>query len=368
MAVAVVCERYRRYPNAKPPPAHPLSSLHLHHGSSIWGNSGSKILAPTSQSEKWRHPHCPSLFWQLDSNVPGQTAWHNGPSSHQRADCNITDLSESKPAFPRSIFHYAALIDFLGVPSLHVDSAISWIRDFPKFHPESSSNSASSQTALGGHRDVKCLQRGVGGWLIVANGPVGKSMAGRRVYGPLSLYEHHEREHNAKAWPSQPGSAQWCSESHDVVLAWRFCHRPLCFLAYFDDLQCRYFHWSLLDFVTVPCFARLSHCFASGIQVILYTPFLAKVFAVCPLDWHDWVPWRRDKSTAEVCARVEGPSKWQMASEYSWGAGDELFLPSDHFGWGAEVLWATILAAQWWTSSNLKIDQFCRTKFFSDGF
>eukprot|EP00438_Fugacium_kawagutii_P026675 Skav231882 [mRNA] locus=scaffold54:313976:319226:- [translate_table: standard] len=23
--------------------------------------------------------------------------------------------------------------------------------------------------------------------------------------------------------------------------------------------------------------------------VILYTPFLAKVFAVCPLDWHDWV-------------------------------------------------------------------------------
>ena len=24
-------------------------------------------------------------------------------------------------------------------------------------------------------------------------------------------------------------------------------------------------------------------------QVILYVPFLAKVFAVCALDWHDWV-------------------------------------------------------------------------------
>merc|ERR1711957_1102501 len=23
--------------------------------------------------------------------------------------------------------------------------------------------------------------------------------------------------------------------------------------------------------------------------VILYVPFLAKIFAVCPLDWHDWV-------------------------------------------------------------------------------
>merc|ERR1712003_228121 len=23
--------------------------------------------------------------------------------------------------------------------------------------------------------------------------------------------------------------------------------------------------------------------------VILYIPFLAKIFAVCPLDWHDWV-------------------------------------------------------------------------------
>merc|ERR1712183_396528 len=23
--------------------------------------------------------------------------------------------------------------------------------------------------------------------------------------------------------------------------------------------------------------------------VILYVPFLSKIFAVCPLDWHDWV-------------------------------------------------------------------------------
>lgn len=177
------------------------------------GNSGSKILAPTSQSEKWRHPHCPSLFWQLDWNVLGPTALHNGPSSHQRAYCNITDLSESKPAFPRSIFHYAAFIDFLGMPSLDSDSARSWMRDFSKFHPESSSNSASSQPASGGHRDVKCLQRGVGGWLVVANGPVGKSMASRRMYGPLSLYEHHEREHHALAWPSCPMMLriQWCS-------------------------------------------------------------------------------------------------------------------------------------------------------------
>ena len=29
----------------------------------------------------------------------------------------------------------------------------------------------------------------------------------------------------------------------------------------------------------------------AGSQVILYTPFLAKVFAVCPLDWHDWAAW-----------------------------------------------------------------------------
>ena len=98
-------------------------------------------------------------------------------------------------------------------PSLDSDSARSWIRDFSKFHPESSSNSASSQPASGGHRDVKCLQRGVGGWLVVANGPVGKSMASRRMYGPLSLYEHHDREHHALAWPSCPMMLriQWCS-------------------------------------------------------------------------------------------------------------------------------------------------------------
>jgi len=62
----------------------------------------------------------------------GPTALHNGPSSHQRAYCNITDLSESKPAFPRSIFHYAAFIDFLG-PPLIVIVPVHGSEIFPSF-------------------------------------------------------------------------------------------------------------------------------------------------------------------------------------------------------------------------------------------
>ncbi len=129
-------------------------------------------------------------------------------------------------------FSHEAFIHFLGIPSLSVDSALSWIRDSPKFHPESSSDSASSRTASGGHRNVKCLQRGVGGRLIAANGPVGESMAGRRMYGPLSLHEHHEREHNAIAYPSLRAllssmlSIQWCRaclkvlSSSTLLLSW----------------------------------------------------------------------------------------------------------------------------------------------------
>lgn len=35
-------------------------------------------------------------------------------------------------------------------------------------------------------------------------------------------------------------------------------------------------------------------------EVIVYTPFLAKVFAVCPLDWHDWAA-RLRSLLAGVC-------------------------------------------------------------------
>ena len=217
VVVAVVCgipmKRYHRHPNGKAAHAHPLSSLHLHHGSGIWGELRFQDPCTYFTVGKVKASTLSLTVLATWLKCFGPTALHNGPSSHQRAYCNITDLSESKPAFPRSIFHYAAFIDFLGMPSLDSDSARSWMRDFSKFHPESSINSASSQPASGGHRDVKCLQRGVGGWLVVANGPVGKSMASRRMYGPLSLYEHHEREHHALAWPSCPMMLriQWCS-------------------------------------------------------------------------------------------------------------------------------------------------------------
>ena len=39
---------------------------------------------------------------------------------------------------------------------------------------------------------------------------------------------------------------------------------------------------------------------ATQAEVILYTPFLAKIFAVCPLDWHDWATWPELQSRAVV--------------------------------------------------------------------
>ena len=216
VVVAVVCgipmKRYHRHPNAKAAHAHPLSSLHLHHGSGIWGElrfqdpctyfTVGKVKASTlSLTVLATWLKC------FGANCVAQLAIKPSKSLLQHHWLVRIKTCISKIHFSLCSFHWFSW------PSLDSDSARSWIRDFSKFHPESSSNSASSQPASGGHRDVKCLQRGVGGWLVVANGPVGKSMASRCMYGPLSLYEHHDREHHALAWPSCPMMLriQWCS-------------------------------------------------------------------------------------------------------------------------------------------------------------
>ncbi len=161
------------------------------------------------------------------------------------------------------------------------------------------------------------------------------------------------------------------------MLAWRFCHRPLCFLADFDNLDYLYFQWCLLW--TLPLWQQgtgvtfVPHCFVSGTSGDSLYAIPGQSLCRLPA-WLAWLGalnqkgWEKHKSGRMQAMKDERRDKQQMAFVYSWGSGDELFLPSDHFGWGAEVLWATILVAQWGTSSNLKIDQFCYKVLFRWGF